>query len=223
MRAMLLAAGRGERLRPLTDTTPKPLIEVGGKPLIARHLERLADAGFEEVIINLGWLGKQISDYLGDGHAFGLAIRYSQEPPGALETAGGIVQALPLLGETPFLAVSADVLTDYPFERLREAKISHPAHLVLVDNPPHHPEGDFSLHAGQVRFAGTDTLTFSGIATFDSALFANLSPGRRALRPVLEQAIAAGRVGGEHYPGMWADIGTSQRLATAQQSLEDSA
>jgi len=221
MRAMILAAGRGERLRPLTDTIPKPLIEVAGKPLIARHLERLAAAGFDEVVVNLGWLGERIAEYLGDGRAFGLQIRYSQEPPGALETAGGIIEALPLLGDAAFLVVSADVLTDYPFERLRAAEITQPAHLVLVDNPPHHPGGDFSLREGHVRFAGADTLTFSGVAVFDPALFAGLSPGRRALRPVLEQAIAADGVGGEHYPGLWADIGTPQRLADAQQSFED--
>lgn len=221
MRAMILAAGRGERLRPLTDTTPKPLIEVGGKALIARHLERLAAAGFEQVVVNLGWLGDRIAGFLGDGRAFGLEIRYSQEPPGALETAGGIVEALPLLGEAPFLAVSADVLTDYPFERLREAEITQPAHLVLVDNPPHHPEGDFSLRDSHVRLASGDALTFSGVAVFDPALFAQLSPGRRALRPVLEEVIGADRVGGEHYRGLWADIGTPQRLAEAQQSLED--
>lgn len=218
---MILAAGRGERLRPLTDTTPKPLLEVDGKPLIAHHLQRLAAAGFTEVVINLAWQGEKIAAFLGDGSAFGLQIRYSEEPPGALETAGGIVQALPLLGDAPFLVVSADVLTDYPFEELRDADRPHPAHLVLVDNPPHHPTGDFSLRDGRVRFASGAALTFSGIAAFDPQLFANLSPGRRALRPVLEQAIAAGQVGGEHYRGLWDDIGTPQRLARAQQSFGD--
>lgn len=217
---MILAAGRGERLRPLTDTTPKPLLEVGGKPLIAHHADRLAAAGFEEVVVNVAWQGRKIVDFLGNGRAFGLAIRYSQEPPGALETAGGIVQALPMLGNSPFLVVSADVLTDYPFERLRDADFTQPAHLVLVDNPPHHPKGDFALDGGQVRSGGGNRLTFSGIAVFDPCLFDALPPGRRALRPVLEQAIAAGRVGGEHYTGRWADIGTPRRLAEAQQSFE---
>lgn len=221
MHAMILAAGRGDRLRPLTDHTPKPLIEVGGKPLIIRHLERLAAAGFGDVVVNLGWLGEQIADRLGDGSAFGVNIRYSEEPPGALETAGGIVQALPMLGQKQFLAVSADVLTDFPFERLRAARVEHPAHLVMVDNPPHHPMGDFSLKQGRVESGGPIRLTFSGIAVFDPTLFADLSPGRRALRPVLEQAIAAGQVGGEHYRGFWADIGTPQRLIEAQQSFED--
>jgi MurNAc alpha-1-phosphate uridylyltransferase len=221
MRAMILAAGRGERLKPLTDTTPKPLIEVGGKPLIVRHLERLAAAGFQEIVINLAWLGERIAEHLGRGEAFGLDIRYSQEPPGALETAGGIVQALSMLGDAPFLAVSADVLTDYPFERALEFDTSDPAHLVLVDNPPHHPSGDFSLESGRVRAGGAERLTYSGIAVFDPVLFAGLSPGRRALRPVLEQAIAEGQVGGERYSGYWADIGTPARLAEAQQSVAE--
>lgn len=218
---MILAAGRGERLRPLTDSLPKPLIEVAGKPLIVRHLERLAQAGFEEVVINLGWLGERIAEFLGQGQTFGLDIHYSREPPGALETAGGIVHALNLLGSKPFLAVSADILTDYPFERLRQASLSGHAHLVLVDNPAHHPRGDFSLERGQVRAAGHGRLTFSGIALFDPALFAGLPPGRRPLRPVLEQAIAAGRVSGELYRGRWADIGTGRRLTEAQQSWSD--
>ncbi|NEZ03279.1 nucleotidyltransferase family protein [Wenzhouxiangella sp. XN201] len=213
---MILAAGRGERLRPLTDTTPKPLIEVGGRPLIVHHLERLSAAGVEEVVINLGWLGEQIADYLGDGREFGLQIRYSKEPPGALETAGGIVEALPLLGETPFLAVSADVLTDYPFERLTGIEPGGSAHLVLVDNPPHHPQGDFALRDGQVRLASGDGLTFSGIALFRPELFRGLEPGRRALRPVLEAAIKAGRITGERYRGSWADIGTPDRLAAVR-------
>ncbi|MDZ7790703.1 MAG: nucleotidyltransferase family protein [Xanthomonadales bacterium] len=219
MRAMILAAGRGERLRPLTDSTPKPLIEVGSKPLIVHHLERLKAAGIEEVVINLGWLGEQIAEFLGDGRAHDMHIRYSREPPGALETAGGIVEALPLLGQAPFLVVSADVLTDYPFERLCTADFPQPAHLVLVDNPPHHPQGDFALESGQVRSGGGDQLTFSGIAVFDPRLFGGLAPGRRALRPVLERAIAAEQVGGEHYAGLWADIGTPRRLAEAQQSF----
>jgi N-acetyl-alpha-D-muramate 1-phosphate uridylyltransferase len=216
---MILAAGRGERLRPLTDTTPKPLIEVGGRPLIVRHLERLSAAGFEEVVINLSWLGEQIAGFLGDGRTFGLNIRYSEEPPGALETAGGIVQALPLLGEAPFVAISADILTDYPFGQLRTADLTRPVHLVLVDNPPHHPDGDFSLEKDRVHPAGRNRLTFSGIAVFDPAVFAGLPPGHRALRPVLEQAIARDRVSGEHYTGQWTDIGTPQRLADAQQSF----
>jgi len=218
---MILAAGRGERLRPLTDSLPKPLIEVAGKPLIVRHLERLAQAGFEEIVINLGWLGETIAERLGRGQNFGLNIRYSTEPPGALETAGGIVHALDLLGSESFLVVSADILTDFPFEQLRQASPAEQAHLVLVNNPPHHPRGDFALDRGRVVAAGREGLTFSGIALFDPALFAGLPPGRRPLRPVLEQAIAAGRVSGELYRGRWADIGTAQRLKEAQQSWPD--
>lgn len=221
MRAMILAAGRGERLKPLTDRTPKPLIEVGGKPLIVHHLERLARAGIGEVVINLAWLGDRIEAFLGTGSAFGLEIRYSREPTGALETAGGIRQALPLLGDAPFLAISADVLTDYPIERARDIELSGLAHLVLVNNPPHHPHGDFALESGRVRAHGARRLTYSGIALFDPALFAGLAPGHRALRPVLEQAIAESRIAGEHYLGTWADIGTPKRLAEAQQSFCD--
>lgn len=221
MRAMILAAGRGERLRPLTDRMPKPLIRIGGKSLIHYHLERLAVAGVRDVVINLSWLGEQIRALIGSGSAFGLSIRYSEEPPGALETAGGIVQALPLLGNEPFVVVSADVFTAYPFERLLEKPLGDPAHLVLVDNPPHHAEGDFSLQDDRIVPGDAGRLTFSGIARFDPALFANLSPGRRALRPVLEAAIARHQVSGEHYKGPWADIGTPERLAEAQQSSEE--
>jgi MurNAc alpha-1-phosphate uridylyltransferase len=218
---MILAAGRGERLRPLTDRLPKPLIEVGGRGLIHRHLEKLAAAGFEEVVVNLAWLGEKIAERLGDGGAFGLRIRYSREPEGALETAGGIVHALPLLGDDPFLAVSADVLTDFPFEALVEAgRPARAAHLVLVDNPPHHPDGDFALDGDRVVVDAGPRLTYSGIAVFDPALFRGLPEGRRALRPVLERAIRAGRVSGERYAGRWADIGTPERLASAQQSFE---
>jgi MurNAc alpha-1-phosphate uridylyltransferase len=219
---MILAAGRGERLRPLTDRTPKPLIEVGGKPLIVRHLEALARAGFEDVVVNLAWLGDRIVERLGHGEGFGLEIRYSREPEGALETAGGIVQALPLLGESPFVVVSADVLTDYPFERLRRTSPGDPAHLVMVDNPAHHRQGDFALEQGRIRAGDRQRLTYSGIAVFDPALFAGYEPGRRALRPVIESAISAGLISGEHYAGYWADIGTPQRLEAAQQSLSAS-
>lgn len=221
MHAMILAAGRGERLRPLTDRLPKPLIRVGGKPLIQHHIERLAAAGINDIVINLGWLGEQIRALLGSGASLGVSIDYSEEPPGALETAGGVVQALPLLGKEPFLLISADVLTDYPFNRLAQTSPGAAAHLVLVDNPPHHSAGDFSLEDRCVVAGGKSRLTYSGIAVFDPALFADLSPGRRALRPVLERAIAEGRVVGEHYTGLWADIGTPQRLAKAQQSFAD--
>ncbi len=219
MRALILAAGRGERMRPLTDTTPKPLLAVGGRPLIAWHLRALAAAGFEEVVINHAWLGERIVAALGDGERFGLRIRYSPEPPGALETAGGIVNALPLLGEAPFLVVNGDIWTDFPFSRLTGELHGHLAHLVLVDNPPQHPEGDFHLANGQVQAEGTPRLTFSGIGVYDPALFADLPPGRRPLAPVLRAAMAAGRVAGEHYTGRWVDVGTPERLAQLDAQL----
>lgn len=217
-KVMLLAAGRGERLRPLTDSIPKPLIDVGGRPLIAHHLTRLAAAGFSDVVINLGWLGEQIPATLGDGEQFGLRIRYSKEPPGALETAGGIHHALPLLGNDPFIVISADVITDFPFGELAKRPVPAGAHLVLIDNPPHHPEGDFVLDQGKVAVDGREKLTFSGFALFRPELFARLEPGWRPLRPVLESAIAAGEVSGEHYRGRWLDTGTPERLEVARQS-----
>jgi MurNAc alpha-1-phosphate uridylyltransferase len=213
MKAMILAAGRGERLRPLTDTTPKPLLQIAGKPLIAYHLEALARAGFSEVVINISWLGEQIRARLGDGAAFGLSIEYSEEPA-ALETAGGIVQALPLLGER-FVVVNADIFTDYDFSRLRA--IDSPAHLVLVDNPDHHAGGDFSLHGTSVGNDDSDRHTFSGISQYHRSFFAELSPGKQALAPLLHAAIARGRVSGELFQGTWVDIGTAERL----QALND--
>jgi len=214
---MILAAGRGERLRPLTDTTPKPLIEVGGKPLIVHHLERLAEAGFTDVVINLGWLGEQIPEALGDGSRFGLRIHYSPEPPGALETAGGIVHAQELLGDAPFLVVSGDVLCDYPFDTLHRLEMETLAHLVMVDNPPHHPDGDFGIVDGRIVGNTPDKLTFSGIAVFRPELFANLEPGVRPLRPVLEQIIVEGRVSAERHTGQWMDVGSHERLQLARQ------
>jgi MurNAc alpha-1-phosphate uridylyltransferase len=208
MKAMILAAGRGERLRPLTDSTPKPLLEVAGKPLIGYHLEALARADFTEVVINLSWLGEQIRDRLGDGAAYGLSIEYSEEPE-ALETAGGIVQALPLLGEQ-FVVVNADIFTDYDFSRLRA--VDCPAHLVLVDNPQHHAGGDFSLQGTTVGSNETGRHTFSGISRYHRGFFAGLAPGKQALAPLLYAAIARGQVSGELFQGNWVDIGTAERL-----------
>lgn len=212
MKAMILAAGRGERMRPLTDFTPKPLLEAGGKPLIAHHLEALRSAGIREVVINLAHLGEKIRAALGDGRALGLTITYSREPQGALETGGGILQALPLLGSGPFVVVNGDVWTDYPFSRL---PVSPPglAHLVLVDNPPQHPEGDFALCGERIMSGGTLLLTFSGISVLRPELFAQCAPGRFPLTPLLRQAMAQGQVSGEYYGGAWFDIGTPQRLA----------
>ncbi|MGY6629982.1 MAG: N-acetylmuramate alpha-1-phosphate uridylyltransferase MurU [Wenzhouxiangella sp.] len=218
MKAMILAAGRGERLRPLTDHTPKPLLKVGNRRLIEHHLVALAQAGFTEVVINLGWLGERIREALGNGQRYGLEIRYSPEPPGALETAGGIVHALPLLGQQPFAAIAADILCDFDYATLPAPASPALATLVMVNNPPHHPQGDFALDDGLLRLDGHNRLTFSGIAVYHPALFAGLTPGRRALRPVFESAIAAGQLAGLHHTGGWSDIGTPERLAEAQHS-----
>ncbi len=208
MKAMILAAGRGERLRPLTDSTPKPLLEVRGKPLIVYHLEALARAGFREVVINLSWLGAQIREHLGDGAEFGLRIEYSEEAQ-ALETAGGILQALPLLGER-FVVVNGDLFTDYDFARLRNADSL--AHLVLVDNPQHNAGGDFALAGSVVKNAGQPMYTFSGIAQYHRSFFADLAAGKQALAPLLRAAADRGQVSGELFDGEWIDIGTAERL-----------
>ena len=208
MKAMILAAGRGERLRPLTDSLPKPLLEVRGKPLIVHHLEALAAGGFTEVVINLSWLGDLIRDRLGNGGEFGLTIEYSEEPQ-ALETAGGILQALPLLGER-FIVINADIFTDYDFSRLRQC--GSPAHLVLVENPPHHPQGDFVLNRALIGAEGSPRYTFSGISTYHSSFFDGLSPGKQALAPLLYAAAARQQVTGELLQGEWVDIGTLERL-----------
>lgn len=214
---MLLAAGRGERLRPLTDHTPKPLLELHGEPLIVHHLKRLARCGVEQVVINLGWLGDQIQARLGDGAQFGLRIVYSQEPPGALETAGGIQHALPLLHADHFVVLSTDVLIDYPMAQLLAHSPDKLAHLIMVDNPSHHPAGDFSLINGLLCPAQPpSTLTFSGLAVFKSALFEALKPGWQPLRPVLEAAIADGEITADHHHGCWLDLGTTARLNEAQ-------
>ena len=209
---MLLAAGRGERLRPLTDSVPKPLLEVRGKPLIIWHLEALARAGIREAVINLSWLGEQIRAALGAGERFGVAIRYSEEPPGALETGGGIFQALPLLGAEAFLVVNSDTWTAVDFTRLRLAPAAL-AHLVLVPNPEHHPRGDFTLAGSNVSEAGAARYTYSGIGLYRPELFAGCAPGRFPLLPLLRAAIAAGRLQGELYTGDWTDVGTAARLA----------
>lgn len=208
---MILAAGRGERMRPLTDHTPKPLLAVAGKPLIVWHLERLARAGFREIVINHAHLGTQIETQLGEGRPWGLDIRYSAEPPGALETAGGIANALPLLGVEPFLVVNGDIFCDWDFSGRRIG--DQLAHLVLVDNPSHHPDGDFSLVDGIVGLNAT-RFTFSGIGVYRPELFDGIRRGEPAkLAPLLRSAIAAGRISGEHHAGRWTDVGTPERLA----------
>jgi MurNAc alpha-1-phosphate uridylyltransferase len=218
MKVMLLAAGRGERMRPLTDSMPKPLLRIGDKALIDIHLRALATAGHRDIVINLSWLGEQIRAHVGDGSDFGVRVNYSEEPYPPLETAGGIIQALPLLGDEPFAVVNADIWTDYPFARLPR-HISGRAHLVLVDNPPHHTEGDFVLKDHDVEQDGEHRLTYSGIGVYHPALFASLPAGRRALAPLLRQAISAHQVSGEHYGGQWRDIGTPERLAELNRQL----
>ena len=219
MKAMILAAGKGERMRPLTLHTPKPLVRAGGVPLIEYHLRALQEAGFHEVVINHAWLGQQIEDYLGDGERFDLRITYSPEGE-PLETGGGIFRALPLLGDEPFMVVNGDIWTDYPFKRLR-MPLAGLAHLVLIDNPAHHPEGDFSLIDGQVRDsldAGT-RLTYSGIAVLHPKLFADCQDGLFKLAPLLRAAMNQGQVTGEHFTGRWVDVGTHERLAEVEQLL----
>jgi len=219
---MILAAGRGERMRPLTDHTPKPLLVAGGKPLIVWHLERLAAAGFTEIVVNHAHLGQQIEATLGDGSPWGLHIQYSPEPPGALETAGGIATALPLLGEQPFLVVNGDVWCDWDFNRARHLA-DRPAHLVMVANPEHHAGGDFSLDGERVIYAnGEQTLTYAGIGVFSPAFFADVQPGTiKKLRPLLDAAIRLGTLTGERFAGRWVDVGTPQRLTELDQELKN--
>jgi MurNAc alpha-1-phosphate uridylyltransferase len=214
---MILAAGRGERMRPLTDHTPKPLLKVGAKPLIAWHLERLAKAGFKEIVINHAHLGSQIEDALGNGVHWGLSIQYSPEVQ-ALETAGGIVQALPLLcadDDDTFVVVNGDVFCEYDFSQLKPLSADKLAHLVLVDNPPQHTQGDFVFNQGALALQGNPKLTFSGIGIYRAALFSSVETGSSAkLAPLLFDAISAGKVSAEHYHGVWHDIGTPERLHT---------
>ena len=226
MKAMILAAGRGERMRPLTDTTPKPLLPAGGKPLIVWHLERLAACGFRDVVINHAHLGRQLEAALGDGRRFGLAIRYSPEPPGALETAGGIANALPLLGNEPFLVVNGDVWCDWDFRRA-PGLADRPAHLVFVDNPPQHPHGDFCLDGETVRYAADaigPTYTYAGTGVFSPKFFARVPRGAvMKLRPLLDAAVAGRTLTGERHAGRWVDVGTPERLAELDRELRQRA
>jgi MurNAc alpha-1-phosphate uridylyltransferase len=228
MRAMILAAGRGERMRPLTDTCPKPLLEAGGKPLIVWHIERLRDAGFDAIVINHAHLGAMIEAALGDGRQFGVQIRYSAERE-ALETAGGIRQALPLLGDAPFLVANGDIFCDIDLAALRSAGESVApagdlALLAMVPNPPHHPAGDFRLDAGRLTRVGELRLTFSGLGVYHPSLFAGIAPGAKApLAPLLRDAMDAGKVGGLLHAGYWLDVGTPARLAELDQHLRSAA
>lgn len=223
MKAMILAAGRGVRMRPLSDTTPKPLLPVRGRPLIAHLIERLRRSGFDDIVINVSHLGAAIEAALGDGAALGVRIAYSRERE-ALETAGGIAAALPLLGTRPFVAVNGDIYTEYGFERLQqfaeELASGALAHLVLAANPPHHPAGDFCLRQGVLALDGEPRLTFCGIGAYHPELFTPLAPGDRcSLASLLRAPISRGRVGGEQYHGQWLDVGTPQRLAELERHL----
>ena len=211
MKAMILAAGRGERMRPLTDVTPKPLLAVHGTPLLDHLISQLARAGFTDIVINIAHLGEKIRAHLGTGARLSVNISYSDEGPAGLETGGGIRRALPLLACDPFLVVNGDIYTDYDFARL-PASLAGLAHLVLVDNPDHHPEGDFGLHDGQITDAAP-RLTFAGIGLYRAALFADLTAERFPLAPLLRRTAARGMVSGEHYRGPWTDVGTPERLA----------
>ena len=217
MKAMLLAAGRGERMRPLTDSLPKPLLAVGGKPLIVHHIEKLAAAGVTQLVINHAWLGHKLVAALGDGSALGVSIHWSAEES-ALETAGGIVQALPLLGSEPFLVINGDTWLDLDYRALVSQPLGEDlAHLWLVPNPPQHPQGDFSLQAGRVL--DTPALTFSGVGLYHPAAFAGLPCGARKLAPLLRDWMAQGRVGGSLLAGEWRDIGTVDRLRELDEQL----
>lgn len=220
MKVMILAAGLGKRLRPLTLHRPKPLVEVDGKPLIVHHLERLSQAGFRDIVINHSWLGEQIVQRLGNGSEWGVDIAYSHEPE-PLETAGGIIQALPLLGDhrdDPFLIVNGDIFTDYPFERVPERLVGL-AHLIMVDNPGFKETGDFALRQGKVQEQGDTLLTYSGMSVLTAELFSDCPAGVQALAPLLTQAMVRGAVTGEHYQGFWTDVGTVERLNELEQYL----
>jgi MurNAc alpha-1-phosphate uridylyltransferase len=218
MKALILAAGRGERLRPLTDHTPKPLLEAGGRSLIEHAIAALAQAGFTDLVVNLAHLGEKIQARLGDGSQLGVTIAYSPEGAEALETGGGIYHALPLLGDEPFLVVNGDLATDYPFARLLD-RPQGLAHLVLVANPVHHPQGDFAVEGEMLSASGEPRYTFSGIGVYRPELFAACQPGKFPLAPLLREAMAKGLVNGEVYPGFWMDIGTAERLAEFDERL----
>lgn len=224
MKAMILAAGRGERLRPLTDTLPKPLVNVAGKPLIEYHLEKLAALGVKQVVINHAWLGHKLPEQLGDGQRWGLQINYSAETE-ALETAGGIKQALNFLGDEPFLVINGDIFIDYlPEVSLayqRVAQHQADAFLWLVDNPQHHPVGDFAINAqAKLNLSDEQKFTFSGLGIYHPRLFKNLPAGKQALGPLLKNAIAQQRIEGEHFSGYWCDVGTIARLEQLHTRLQ---
>ena len=219
MKTMILAAGRGERLRPHTDITPKPLIQVGKHRLIEYHLINLAKAGLKDVVINISWLADQIREALGDGSNYSLNITYSDEGAEALETAGGIVNAMPHLGDEPFIVINGDIWCDYDLTRLMNRNLEYEAHLVLVNNPEHNTEGDFALEDGMIKNTGDEKLTYSGIGLYSQDFFAETKPGKKALAPMLRKKSELNKVSGEIYNGQWVDIGTIERLAQLRSYL----
>ena len=228
MHAMILAAGHGERMRPLTDKTPKAMLEVNGQPLIQYHVENLVQSGIVDIVINHAVFGNQIEDYLGDGNIYGARIVYSPEDDNPLDTAGGIVKALPLLGGESFVTVNADIWTDFSFlqlfgssqDRSDKDRSNNLAHIILVDNPAHNLQGDFSLSGDRVLNEGATMLTFSGISIFRTEFFEDCPSGNASLTPMIRQAAAQGRMTGSHYQGEWRDIGTPERLQALRQSFE---
>lgn len=223
--AMILAAGRGERMRPLTDHTPKPLLPVLGKPLMVYHIEKLAAAGVKHLVVNYAHLGAQFPAELGDGATWGIKISYAPEPEGGLETAGGIINALPLLGDSPFWVVNGDIWTDMPVAAMpQQLAAGDWASLVLTDNPAHHPEGDFALENGRVvKLDSRPKFTFTGVGLYHPKLFTPWlqdGPQKLALRPLFERAIAEGKLAGSYWQGRWTDVGTPERLQTLEQELQ---
>lgn len=223
MKAMILAAGRGERLRPHTDTTPKPLLKAGKFRLIEYIIQALVKAGIKEIIINTAHLAEQFPTLLGNGEQYGANITYSPEQEGALETAGGIINALPLLGNDPFLIVNGDIWTDYNYKALLESPLNADrlCHLVMVDNPAHNSDGDFSLTSNLINQDNDTKYTYSGIGVYHPALFIGMAVQRLALKPILLKAITKQQISGELYQGAWSDIGTIERLDTLALSLDD--
>jgi len=223
MKAIILSAGRGERLRPLTDHTPKPLLKAGNQRLIEYTIYSLVKAGFTDIIINTAHLNEQFPEALGDGKRYGATIQYTVEQSGGLETAGGIINALPLLGDEPFLVVNGDIWTDFPFEQLNSFKLNHSTlgHLIFVQNPKHNPDGDFSLSSGLVIDNGREKVTYSGIAIYHPKLFLSYGVQRLALKPILIEAINKQQLSGELYHGKWSDIGTAERLAELAMELRN--
>lgn len=220
MKAMILAAGRGERLRPLTDEIPKPLIKAVGKSLIEYHLENLAHAGFKDIVINTAWLAEKIHAQLGDGKNYGVNIQYSDEGT-ALETAGGIINALPLLGNEPFLVVNGDIWCDINFSEIPELKSNKQAHLVLVDNPDHNENGDFALQDGLIKNTGELLHTYSGIGIYTADFFAEQQPGALPLAPIIRNKCEDDLVSGQLYDGLWTDVGTIERLQELENQIKN--